>query len=832
MKEHFPPQNTNSQVSGREQTGRDELLRQHTTDVDNHYEFKADLDDTIHEAPQASSTQSASSPNELTPETFTGLQTKQVKQAAGGVPAVISSMKHAYNEMGVVRGTKTMLRLNQKNGFDCPGCAWPDPDGHRSHTEFCENGAKAVAEEATTKRITPEFFAQWSVQELAEQSDFWLGKQGRLTHPMILRPSSTHYEPIGWDEAFNLIASELNALASPDEAVFYTSGRTSNEAAFLYQLFVRQFGTNNLPDCSNMCHESSGCALSETIGVGKGTVTLHDFELADAIFVVGQNPGTNHPRMLTALQKAARNGCRIVSINPLPETGTNRFKHPQEIGGVLGSGTPLAELWLPVRINGDVALFKGILKEMLAAEERNPGSVFDGEFIREHTSGFEEFITDLRAADWDELVQASGISREQMRQAAAIAIGSKRTVACWAMGLTQHKNAVGNIQEIVNMLLLRGNIGRPGAGVCPVRGHSNVQGDRTMGIWERPTPQFLDALGREFSFEPPRHHGLDVVEAIKAMHEGSAKVFFAMGGNFLSATPDTTYTAEALRRCRLSVQVSTKLNRGHLITGKQALILPCLGRTERDVQANGEQFVSVENSMGIVHASRGSLEPASENLLSEPAIVARLATATLNGHSTAQERSTIDWNELVADYDHIRERIQKVINGFEDYNRRVREPGGFYLPNAARERQWKTATGKANFSVHAVPRHDLQPGEFMMMTMRSHDQYNTTIYGLDDRYRGILNERRVVLLNAQDMEEAGLAAGQVVDLISHFEGQQREAKRFIVVEYSIPRRCAATYFPEANVLVPVGSVAEKSNTPTSKSVVITLRPTQDAPAEF
>ncbi|HVF11068.1 MAG TPA: FdhF/YdeP family oxidoreductase, partial [Abditibacteriaceae bacterium] len=626
---------------------------------------------------------------------------------------------------------------------------------------------------------------------------------------------------IDWQDAFSLIADGLNSLVSPNEALFYTSGRTSNEAAFLYQLFVRQFGTNNLPDCSNMCHESSGAALSESIGVGKGTVTLQDFDLADAIFVIGQNPGTNHPRMLTALQKAARNGCKIVSINPLPETGTQRFKHPQEVLSAFGQGTQLATLCLPVRINGDVALLKGIMKEMLEAEERRPGGVFDHQFIKAYCAGFEEFIEDLRRADWDELVEQSGIGREQMREAAAIAMQSERTIACWAMGLTQHKNAVANIQEIVNLLLLRGNLGRPGAGVCPVRGHSNVQGDRTMGIWERPTEGFLNALAQEFDFEPPRHHGLDVVEAIKAMHEGEAKVFFAMGGNFLSATPDTEYTAEAMRRCRLTAQVSTKLNRGHLVTGRQALILPCLGRTERDVQAGGPQFVSVENSMGIVHSSRGSLEPASEHLLSEPAIVAGLATAALNG------RSNVDWNHLVADYDRIRAHIEKVIPGFEDYNRRVRQPEGFYLPNAARERIFKTASGKAQFSVHAVPHHDLEPGQYMMMTIRSHDQYNTTIYGLDDRYRGIYNERRVVLLNPDDMKEANLEQGQVVDLISHFQGEERTARRFIVVPFPIPRRCAATYFPEANVLVPIGSVAEKSNTPASKSVVITIQPAHE-----
>jgi molybdopterin-dependent oxidoreductase alpha subunit len=759
------------------------------------------------------------------PEEFTGGEIKEAKRVAGGLPAVWEATKHTAREMGLIRGTRTLLRLNQKDGFDCPGCAWPDPDGERSHAEFCENGAKAVAEEATVRRVTPEFFKQWSVADLSQKSDYWLGKQGRITQPVVLRRGATHYEPVEWEEAFKFLADELNALASPDEAAFYTSGRTPNEAAFLYQLFVRQFGTNNLPDCSNMCHESSGRALTETVGVGKGTVTLEDFQKASAIFVVGQNPGTCHPRMLTSLQAAKRRGCKIVHVNPLPETGLNRFKHPQHPLDLLGSGTQLSDLFLQVRINGDVPLLKGIMKEVLEEEERRPPEVLDWKFIEERTHGFDEFARALREVGWDEIVEQSGVSRELMREAARVFINSSRTIVCWAMGLTQHKNAVANIQEIVNLLLLRGQIGKPGAGACPVRGHSNVQGDRTMGIWERPTEVLLDALAREFDFEPPRRHGLDTVETIKAMYERRIKIFFALGGNFLSATPDTEYTAEALRRSRLSVHVSTKLNRAHLVTGEQALILPCLGRTERDVQKSGEQFVSVENSMGVVHSSRGSLEPASPHLLSEPAIVARLAHATLGG------RSKVDWEGLVEDYDRIRDLIERVIPGFDDYNRRVRVPGGFYLPNLAREGVFKTSTNKANFTVHALPRRELAPGELLMMTVRSHDQFNTTIYGLDDRYRGVYNERRVVFVNADDVRELGLSAGQVVDLVGHFEGEERVARRFIIVPYSIPRGCAATYFPEANVLVPVRAVADKSNTPASKSVVITLRPS-DAPLKF
>jgi molybdopterin-dependent oxidoreductase alpha subunit len=742
----------------------------------------------------------------------------KIPKAAGGAPAIITAVKTISEEMGLVRGVRTLLKVNQTGGVDCPGCAWPEPDRERSHFEFCENGAKHVADEATTKRVTPEFFQQWSVAELLEQSDQWLNAQGRLTQPMLLHRDATHYEPIGWDDAFELLAAELNSLNYPDQAIFYTSGRTSNEAAFLYQLFVRQFGTNNLPDCSNMCHESSGSALSETVGVGKGTVTLEDFEQAQAIFVIGQNPGTNHPRMLTSLERAKRRGCKLVHINPLPEVGMTRFKHPQDVLGLLGSGTILADPFLQVRINGDVALLKGITKAVLAREDS-----LDREFIAQYTTGFDEFVSALQAVSWSEIVEQSGVERKQIEQAAQIFVDSERTIFCWAMGLTQHRNAVANIQEIVNLMLLRGQIGKPGAGLCPVRGHSNVQGDRTVGIWERPTEAFLDKLGETFDFEPPRNHGFDTVRAIHAMHEGQGKVFFALGGNFLSATPDTDFTAAALRRCRLTAHVSTKLNRSHLITGDRALILPCLGRTEIDLQATGLQFVTTENSMGVVQISRGSLQPASEELLSEPQIVARLARATL------EHRTTVNWEELANDYDKIRDAIERVIPGFDDYNRRVREPGGFHLPNAARNRVFNTKSGKAQFTVHELPKHDLGPDQFLMMTIRSHDQFNTSVYTENDRYRGISNGRRVVFLNGEDIAAAGLKVQQVVDLVSHFEGEERIARAFIVVPYDIPRRCAATYFPEANVLVPVRHVALKSNTPVSKSVVISIRPATEEP---
>ncbi len=763
-----------------------------------------------------------SPPGAQPPEERTLVQILPVSKVAGGIPAIVATAKAAWNEMGVTRGVRTLLKLNQKTGFDCPGCAWPEPDGERSHAEFCENGAKHVADEATTKRVTPEFFRNWSVADLTVQSDYWLGKQGRITHPMVLRRGATNYEAISWDDAFALIAGELNSLREPDEAIFYTSGRTSNEAAFLYQLFVRLFGTNNLPDCSNMCHESSGSALGETIGVGKGTVTLEDFDLAQAIFVIGQNPGTNHPRMLTALQKAKQNGCKLVHINPLPEVGMTQFKHPQDVLGWIGKGTTLADLFLQVQINGDVALLKGIIKAVFEEEGRRQGQVLDHEFIKSYTEGFEGFALAINNASWADIMEQCGISREQIEEAARIFIDSERTIFCWAMGLTQHKNAVANIQEIVNLMLCRGQIGKRGAGLCPVRGHSNVQGDRTMGIWERPTDSFLEKLGKEFSFEPPRHHGYDTVKAIAAMHAGKARVFFALGGNFLSATPDTEYTAEGLRRCSLTVHVSTKLNRAHLITGEQALILPCLGRTESDLQSSGVQFVTTENSMAVVQASRGFLKPASDELLSEPAIVGRLAMTTLG------KRSSINWEALIADYDLIRDHIERVVPGFDDYNVRVRQPGGFHLPSPPRQRIFNTPSGRAVFTVHALPHHDLQPDQYLMMTMRSHDQFNTSIYGLDDRYRGIHNGRRVVFLNPDDVRSAGLSEGQTVDLVSHFAGEQRVARAFVVVPYSIPRRCAATYFPETNVLVPLGSVADKSNTPASKSVVISIRPSGQA----
>ena len=698
--------------------------------------------------------------------------------------------------------------------------------------EFCESGVKALASEGTTKHITPEFFREHSIADLQKQSDYWLELQGRLVHPMVKREGGTHYEPISWDDAFALLARELQALPTPNAAAFYTSGRTSNEAAFLYQLFARQFGTNNLPDCSNMCHESSGAALNEAIGIGKGCVTLQDFEKCDCIFILGQNPGTNHPRMLTSLEHAKENGAKIVSINPLPEPGLMSVvnPNPQEYRNplafpaklLLNRGTPLSDLWLPVRINGDMAVMRGIMKEMLAEEEKNPGSIFDRKFIENFTIGFDEFLAHLRATNWDDILVSSGLTREQIRAAAEIAMKSKRIICCWAMGLTQHKNAVATIQEVMNFLLLGGHIGRPGAGPCPVRGHSNVQGDRTMGIWERMNDKFMDKLASEFAFEPPREHGTDTVETIKQMRDGKIRFFLGLGGNFLSATPDTEYTAKAMTQCRLTAHVSTKLNRAHLITGEIALILPCLGRSETDRQTSGDQFVTVEDSMGVISPSRGHVAPASDQLLSEVTIICRLARATLG------RRSTVNWEELNANYDRIRDHIEHVIPGFENFNERIHRDI-FYLPNEARDKRvFNNEIGKAKFVRSHIARNEVGPGQYIMMTIRSHDQFNTTIYGLDDRYRGIYNGRRVIFMNPEDVKEAGLQQGQLVDLTSHYtDNEERMAKHFLVAPFEIPRGCTATYFPEANVLVPINSTAERSNTPTSKFVVISVAPSPE-----
>jgi len=634
---------------------------------------------------------------------------------------------------------------------------------------------------------------------------------------MVLREGATHYEPVSWDEAFSIIANALSALETPDEAIFYTSGRTSNEAAYLYQLFVRRLGTNNLPDCSNMCHESSGTGLGEAIGIGKGTVTLEDFDHAELIYVIGQNPGTNHPRMLSALERAKRRGATIVSVNPLREAALVKFKNPQHTDGWIGSGTTITDHYVPVRVGGDIALLKGIMKCVVELDDQDAGDAVDHAFVEEYAEGFEDFREDLRSEDLERLVRLSGIEERIIRDLAKLTARSERIIVCWAMGLTQHEHGVANVQSCANLLMMRGALGKKGAGACPVRGHSNVQGDRTVGIWERPKPAFLDRLEQRYGFDAPRKHGYDTVGAIKAMADGEAKVFVAMGGNFLSAAPDTILTARGLMQCALTVHVSTKLNRAHVTPGKRALILPCLGRTELDVQESGQQFVTVENSMGVVHSSTGGLKPASEHLLSEPMIVARMAMAV---HGEDPQMPWLDW---ATDYDLVRDEIEATVPGFTDYNRRVRRHGGFALPNGVRdERRFDTASGRAVFTVHAAPEHRLEPDQFLMMTLRSHDQYNTTIYSDDDRYRGIYGTRRVVMMHQQDIDEAGLLPGQLVDLVSHFKGERRIARRFVAVPYEIPRRTVGTYFPEANVLVPIDHVAKRSRTPASKSVVVSV----------
>ncbi|MFE0465451.1 FdhF/YdeP family oxidoreductase [Kitasatospora sp. NPDC058965] len=735
------------------------------------------------------------------------------QHAAAGLPAVGHSLRMANEQMGARRAVATLLKVNQHGGFDCPGCAWPEPD--KPHTaEFCENGAKAVAEEATERRITADFFAAHPVAELAERSGYWLGQQGRLTEPMLLEEGATHYTPVSWERAFEIVAGELRALDTPDGAAFYTSGRTSNEAAFAYQLFARRLGTNNLPDCSNMCHESSGSALVETLGVGKGSVSLKDLYQADLIIVAGQNPGTNHPRMLSALERAKRAGATVVSVNPLPEAGLERFKNPQHARGLVGHGTKLTDLFLQIRLGGDLALFRALNQRILAAD------AVDHAFVAEHCHGFEEFAAEAKSTERAAVLAATGLEWAQIEELAELVLRSRKVIVCWAMGLTQHKHAVPTIREVVNFLLLRGNVGKPGAGVCPVRGHSNVQGDRTMGIFERPGTAFLDALEREFAFRPPRHHGYDSVETIRAMRDGKIGVFFAMGGNFVAASPDTAVTEAAMQRCRLTVHVSTKLNRSHVVTGARALILPTLGRTDRDRTAKGDQFVTVEDSMGMVHSSQGRLRPPAPGLLSETAIVCRLARATLGADDQ------VPWEDFADDYDTVRDRIARVVPGFADFNARVRVPGGFALPHGPRDsRSFPTATGRANFTVNPLTAPEVPAGRLLLQTLRSHDQYNTTIYGLDDRYRGITGGRRVVLVNPDDLAELGLTAGDHVDLVSEWrDGSERRAPHFKLVAYPVAGGGAAAYYPETNVLIPLDSTADISNTPTSKAVVVRFEP--------
>lgn len=753
-----------------------------------------------------------------------------------GMKAVEVSLKMTIGEMGPVRAVRSLLKLNQKGGIDCQSCAWPDPDGKRAMFEFCENGGKAMADEGTKKRVTREFFAAHSIEDLAQRTDYWLNLQGRLTEPMIVRKGATHYEPVTWEEAFDVIAENLNSLASPDEAIFYTSGRTSNEAAFLYQLFVRQFGTNNLPDCSNMCHESTSVGLAESIGLGKASVTLEDLGSADLIINIGQNPGTNSPRMLSTLQEAKRRGAKMIAVNPLPEAGLlnfinpnpHHYRNPLDFAYTILTGreTKLADVFLPIKIGGDEALIKGMMKVLWDMEKANPGTVFDHAFINEYTTGYEEFLKELEATSWDDILTSSGLEMSQIVESAEMFAAADRVITCWAMGVTQHKNSVAVIQDIANLHFLRGQIGKPGAGLCPVRGHSNVQGDRTMGIWERPYEPFIQALEKEFKFTASRVHGFNAVNAISAMAGGRAKTFFAMGGNFLSAAPDTDVVFDGLKSCKLTAYVVTKLNRSMVATGDVSLILPCLGRSEIDIQASGPQFVTTESTMSNVQVSEGILKPASEHLRSEPWIVARMAKTVLG------DRSTVDWDAMAGNYDNIRDSIERTISGFENYNARVRVPGGFYLPNPPRERVFNTATGKATFFGNKLDTIKVPDGCLLLSSIRSHSQYNSTVYENIDRYRGIHGGRRVILMNKDDIADRNLKQGSVVDITGHWEDGERHIYKFIVVPYPIPKGCAAAYYPEMNPLVPLNSNAIGSMQPASKSVVISLRDTGETAGKF
>ncbi|WNW14308.1 FdhF/YdeP family oxidoreductase [Pseudomonas sp. DTU_2021_1001937_2_SI_NGA_ILE_001] len=753
---------------------------------------------------------------------------KPYKGPAGGWGALISVTQAWLGSDNALKNLRAMLKTNQNGGFDCPGCAWGDSP-ESGMVKFCENGAKAVNWEATKRRVDPAFFARYSVSWLLEQSDYWLEYQGRLTEPMVYDRESDRYKPIAWDDAFALIAKHLNALPDPNMAEFYTSGRASNEAAFLYQLFVRAYGTNNFPDCSNMCHEASGVALSQSVGVGKGTVTFDDFEHADAIFVWGQNPGTNHPRMLDPLRDAVKRGAQVVVINPLKERGLERFQHPQHpVEMLTNSDKPTNTAYFRPALGGDMAVLRGMAKFLRQwerdAQASNSEPVFDHAFLNEHTDGLLDYLAAVDDTSWETIIEQSGLPIGEIERAARMYAKGKNVIMCWAMGITQHRHSVATIQEIANLMLLRGNIGKPGAGLCPVRGHSNVQGDRTMGINERPPKFLLDTLEQRFKFKVPRDNGHNVVEAIHAMAEGRSKVFIALGGNFAQATPDSPRTAAALKNCDLTVQVSTKLNRSHLMHGKEALILPCYGRTDVDQQAGGAQAVTVEDSFSMVHASFGQLQPLSRQMRSEPAIVAGIAHATLGN-------KPVDWLWLVEDYSRIRSLIADTIPGFKDFNQRLEQPGGFYLGNSAGSRRWNTASERANFKANLLPGSLIdermlasgQKPDLILQSMRSHDQYNTTIYGLDDRYRGVKGQREVVFANEADIMRLGFQPGQKVDLVSLWgDGLERRVKGFTLLAFDIPAGQAAAYYPEVNPLVPLESVGAGSHTPTSKFIAVRL----------
>ncbi|MET4621752.1 formate dehydrogenase major subunit [Arthrobacter sp. 2762] len=744
------------------------------------------------------------------------LQIHPPKKAAAGLKAVTVALVRGYSQAGVARTVRSMLRVNQHDGFDCPGCAWPESiTGRRSPAEFCENGAKAIAEESTTRTVGADFWAAHSIADLEDKTEYWLGSQGRIAEPVVLKPGDTHYSPISWTEAFALIGEHINAT-TPDRCVFYTSGRTANETAFMYQLFARSIGTNNLPDCSNMCHESSGSALNPTIGIGKGTVSLEDIHHAELVFVVGQNPGTNHPRMLSALRDCKNNGGKIVAVNPLPEAGLLNFKDPQSLNGVIGGGTTIADEFLKIKVGGDLALFQALGHLLLEEEKRNPGTIVDKSFIGKQTEGFEAYAKARSQLDWEETERATGLSREEIVTVAGLMAKSKATIICWALGLTQQPHSVDTLKEIINLLLLQGNFGKRGAGACPVRGHSNVQGDRTMGIWEKPGETFLAALDKEFGFQMPREHGYDSVETQHALEKGEVDVFVSMGGNFAAAGSDTAALEAGLKTAGLTVHISTKPNRAHVVHGKTSLILPTLGRTDTDDKhPKGKQFLSVEDSMSVIHKTQGRLAPISEHLLSEPVIVARMAEATLgDGHG-------VDWRAMAEDYDVIRDHISRVIPGFEDFNARVRTKNGFVLPNPPRDtRTFATDIGKARFSVSPLEYLEAPEGHLILQTVRSHDQYNTTFYGLDDRYRGVSDARRVILVHEEDIAGLGFKDRDLVDVISTFAGTERRANKFRLISYPTAKGCAAAYFPEANALVHRELVARESNTPGYKAMTV------------
>lgn len=747
------------------------------------------------------------------------IEITEPKEYAAGLGGVVHSMMPSLATLGLGRTAKLLTKINQKDGFDCMSCAWPDP-GHRKIAEFCENGSKAVTWEATPVTVPREFWAEHSLTSLEDKTEYWLGMQGRITEPVYRPKGSDHYEPISWERAYGIVAEHLNGLDHANEAAFYTSGRASNEAAFLYQLFARMLGTNNLPDCSNMCHESTGTAMQYTVGIGKSTIAYADFEESDLIIIMGQNPGTNHPRMLSALQDAKENGAKIVAVNPLPEAGLKGYKDPQRVRGYLGKATEIADQFMKIRLGGDMALLQAVSKRVLEAEQRAPGTVLDHDFIEQHTDGFDAFVAHIANVDDREVEQATGLSTAEIDELAERYLNSDRVIIAWAMGITQHRRAVDTIKEIMNLLFLRGNIGKPGAGASPIRGHSNVQGDRTMGVWEKMPDSFLDALGAEFNFEPPREHGLDAVDGIRALDQGKLKVWMGLGGNLLGAISDTNLAESAMRKTRLSVQLSTKLNRSHVITGEEALILPVLGRTEVDMQRSGPQYVTVEDSVCAVHASHGQIDPISSEVRSETAIVAGIA------HATFGDRYDVDWLGMIDNYDVIREHISRVVPGCTDFNEKTRRRDGFVLPNGPRdERRFDTATGKARITVNELEPVECPPGRLLLQTLRSHDQFNTTIYSLNDRYRGIKKGRSVIFVHPDDLADLGLEDGQTVDIFSEWKDEpDRVLRGFRTVSFPTARGCAAAYFPEANVLVPLDSTALESNTPASKAVVIRLEP--------